>query len=901
VLRCSTKKEAMRKTAFAVIALVVLGNLAFWAATNRPQEERPWAGTIQGVALSPYQAHQDPTADRHPSAADVERDIGVLAGRVAGVRTYSSLNGADHVAPAARRHQMPVTAGAWLQGRPEIDEPEVAALVRQVRANPNIRRVIVGNEAILRTDVTVPEAIEYIRRVKRQVNVPVSTAEPWHVWLDHPELAAAVDYITVHILPYWEGVPVERAVDYALFRYNELRQKYPDKHILIGEIGWPSDGPWRRAAEASLVNQAKFLRQWFNVASEQRIDYYIMEAFDQPWKRTLEGSAGVNWGVWDAWRGEKFPMQGEILEVPDWPWLAALASALAVLPLLLVIAWRRDLRFGGLVFYGLIIQSAVVMLMWTVLDWMEPGLAPSTHLVWSVMVGLQLILLALLLTDGMELTEVVWSRHWRRRFHPVKATAPPHAPKVSIHVPACNEPPQMVIETLNALARLDYPNFEVLLIDNNTKDDALWKPVQAHCELLGPRFRFFHLPSWPGYKAGALNFALDNTAPDAEIVAVIDSDYQVRPDWLSSTVPYFDRAEVGFVQSPQDYREFEHDTFQRMLNWEYAGFFHIGMLQRNERNAIIQHGTMTLIRKSALQDVGRWAEWCITEDAELGLRLFEAGWEAVYMPDSFGKGLVPDSFEAYKKQRLRWAYGAVQILKKHWREFMPGRTSLTAGQKYQFVAGWMPWFADAAHMVFAAAGILWSLLLLLQPISIALAEVYGRAWVNSIGLGPFAQQFEFPPTAFMIPMMFAFGFKVAASFWLYAARVPCGWRERLGAAIAGMALTHTVGRAVWQGLFTSGRPFHRTPKCEDKPAFVQGLMGAREEGLLLLGLWTAAALLYLGYGNENRDAFLWIALLLVQSLPYLAALVTSMINAIPALRTAPAREVPAGTPVQAAE
>jgi len=891
----------MRRTAVAVLLLVLLGNLGFWALTNRPQSERPWAGTINGVGYSPYKADQSPLENKHPSAKDIEGDLELLRGHVNGVRTYSTQNNADLVPSIARTHGLTVTMGAWIQGKPEIDEPEIANLVRLTRANPNVRRVIVGNEAILRTDVTVPQAIEYIQRVRRQVNVPVSTAEPWHVWLDHPELVAAVDYIAVHLLPYWEGVPVDEAVDYAMFRYNELRQKYPNKHILVSEIGWPSDGPWRRGAEASVVNQAKFLRQWFNVASQNRIDYYIMEAFDQPWKRTLEGTAGVTWGIWDAWRQPKFPMEGEILEVANWPVLAGIASAIAALPILLVVWYRRDLKLGGLVFYGALIQSTVNMLLWTVLDWMQPGLATSTHLVWTVMIGLQLVLLALLLTDGMELTEVVWANRWRRRFYPVKAPASPYAPKVSIHVPCYNEPPHMVMQTLDSLAKLDYPNFEVLLIDNNTKDEAIWKPVEAYCQQLGPRFRFFHLPSWPGFKAGALNFGLDQTAPDAELIAVIDSDYQVRPDWLSSTVPYFDRKEVGFVQSPQDYRDYEGDTFQTMLNWEYAGFFHIGMLQRNERNAIIQHGTMTIIRKSALEEVGRWAEWCITEDAELGLRLFEAGYEAVYMPDSFGKGVVPDSFEAYKKQRFRWAYGSVQIMKRHWREFLPGARKLNGEQKYHFIAGWMPWFADAAHLVFATAAIFWSFGLMLQPIAAWLGEIHGRAWVNQIGLGPLSHLFEFPPTTFMIPMVAAFTFKVIAGFWLYASRVPCGWGGRFGAAVAGMALTHTVGRAIWQGIFTSGRPFFRTPKCADKPALIQGILGAREELMLMGGLWIAAAALFIGYGKENRDAFLWIALLLVQSLPYLAALVTSMINAVPDWRALVRRRPVTATPVQAAD
>lgn len=130
----------------------------------------------------------------------------------------------------------------------------------------------------------------------------------------------------------------------------------------------------------------------------------------------------------------------------------------------------------------------------------------------------------------------------------------------------------MVMETMDALAKIRYPNFEVLIVDNNTKDEAVWKPLERVLRQTWARFRFFHLPSWPGYKAGALNFALTQTAPDAVVVGVIDSDYTVVPHWLKSTIPYFDRPESRLCQGPQDYRDGHENAFKRMCYWEYAGF-----------------------------------------------------------------------------------------------------------------------------------------------------------------------------------------------------------------------------------------------------------------------------------------------------------------------------------------
>ena len=170
-------------------------------------------------------------------------------------------------------------------------------------------------------------------------------------------------------------------------------------------------------------------------------------------------------------------------------------------------------------------------------------------------------------------------------------------------------------------------------------------------------FKFFHLPKWPGYKAGALNFALKQTDPHAEIIGVVDADYVVVSRWLKDLVAYFDDEKTAVVQCPQAHRTWGRQVFRRMMNFEYDGFFRIGMHHRNERNAIIQHGTMTLVRAQALKNHGNWSEWCICEDAELGLRLMNAGYSTVYVDEVMGRGLTPDTFYAFKKQRRRWAPG----------------------------------------------------------------------------------------------------------------------------------------------------------------------------------------------------------------------------------------------------
>lgn len=859
-----------------IIALVVTTNFAGWWSLNRPVEPRPWGQTINGVSFSPYQANQNPQANRHPSAQDIDRDLAAVAPFVRYVRTYSATDGLELTAALARKHHLLVTAGAWIDGRRERNEREIANVVRMARDNPNVVRVLVGNETLLRADIPIEDMIEYIRRVRAQVQVPVSTAEPWHVWLAHPELAREVDFIAIHILPYWEGLPIDQALAYTMQRYQEVKDRFPTKPVVITEVGWPSEGRMRRGAEPTPAAQATFLREFLNFANERGFDYYIMEAFDQPWKREIEGSVGGYWGIFDAARTPKFPMTGAVQNLPEWRQLAIGSSLFALIPMVFFLARWWRMRFIGRVFFAGLIHLAMTIIVFIAYTGMSSYMTAGTALMWSMLLPMLVVLLILALAEGLELSEVIWGRKRRnfRGHNPVMSSR--SWPKVSIHVPLYNEPPEMVKQTLDALNALDYPNVEFVIVDNNTKDEKVWRPVEAYCAELGPKFRFFHVSPLAGFKAGALNFALRHTAPDAEIVGVIDSDYVVTSDWLKSLVPYFDRSEVGFVQAPQDHRDWHGDLFKEFINWEYAGFFHIGMVQRNEHDAIIQHGTMTLIRKAAIDKVGPWAEWCICEDAELGLRLMTGGYESVYLNRRFGHGVTPDSFTGYKSQRFRWAYGAVQILKRHWRELLPGRERpLTPMQRYHFLTGWMPWFADAVGLVFAVASIFWSAGTLLLP-----------------------RYFEFPLTLFLVPALGVFLAKVLQFLWLYKVRVDCTWRQRLGANLAGLALTYTIAKATLYGVFTSKLPFIRTPKLENQPALVQAFAMAKEETVLFVLLWLSGAAVWSLYGADDPEAKLWSIVMFAQSLPYVSSLALAIINTTPSLRYLPFGGPPKPAPAE---
>ncbi|MDT8282204.1 MAG: glycosyltransferase, partial [Gammaproteobacteria bacterium] len=644
-----------RVNIFITVAIAVL-SISLWALANRPTMEPAWPETIQGLAFSPMRQDNDPTRHLLPKVEQIDEDLVLLEKKTHAVRTYSVEGSLAEIPLLARKHQINVTLGAAIEKDLGKNAREIHELITIAdKQRHNVVRVIVGNEVILRDDLPVGQLIEYLRLVRLQLDIPVSTAEPWHVWMKHPELAANVDYLAVHMLPYWEGINIDVAVDYVVDHINMLKKQYPGKPIVIAEVGWPSNGRTRKEAVASKVNEATFLRRFLARAEQEHYVYYVMEAFDQPWKTENEGAVGAYWGVYDMERQPKFEFSKAIVGIPQWHLLAGISIIIAAITFALLLVDAMSLTFRGRGFLAAVAFFSATAVVWVVYNYTQQYFTVSTIIVGIMMLFGMVGVVIVLLIEAHEWAETLWVKERRRPFKPVLVDDA-DMPMVSIHVPTYNEPSEMMIETLNALAALDYLHYEVIVIDNNTKDADVWRPVEAHCKTLNEKnpavaFRFYHVDPLAGFKSGALNFALDHTIDSAEIIAVIDSDYIVAANWLRELAPQFLQADVAIVQAPQDYRDADENAFKAMSHAEYRGFFYIGMVTRNERNAIIQHGTMTMVRRSVLEQGGRWSEWCITEDAELGLRIFELGYKAVYIPETYGKGLMPDTFLSYKKQR----------------------------------------------------------------------------------------------------------------------------------------------------------------------------------------------------------------------------------------------------------
>jgi exo-beta-1,3-glucanase (GH17 family)/cellulose synthase/poly-beta-1,6-N-acetylglucosamine synthase-like glycosyltransferase len=839
----------------AVFAVMTFG---VWGYLNRPESEPPWPAHIQGVAFSPYAADQDPFGSKDiPSVEQIDSDLKLIGSKSYAVRTYSVLGTLGRIPELAAKHNVSVALGVQLSRDKAESEEEMRIGIALAKDHRNVVRVMVGNEVLLRGDLTADELSGYLERARAAIRQPVGYADTWATWLKNPEIVRHVDFIAVHLFPYWEGVDVESAVDFCFRELKAVQAAYPKKPVIIGEIGWPSEGRIRAGAVASVSNEALFLRRFLARAEKEGERYYIMEAFDQPWKARDEGAVGAYWGIYDVARQPKFEFVAPIVRIPEWHMLAAISVTLALLMLGVFYMHSGSLRTVGRTLLAIVVYAAATITVWVVYDYTQQYLTPTTLFVGSLLILGMLGVVAVLFAEAHEWAEAHWTGDHVRLFDPARyGTASTR--KVSVHLPAYNEPPDMLIETLDALARLNYPNYEVLVIDNNTSDEATWRPVEAHCRKLGERFRFFHVAPLGGFKAGALNYALTKTAADAEVVAVIDSDYKVEPNWLHDLMPAFENPRIAIVQAPQDYRDEQDSAFKAMCYAEYRGFFFIGMITRNERNAIIQHGTMTLVRRYVLWAVGGWAEWCITEDAELGLRVFEAGYEAVYIVRSYGRGLMPDTFIDYKRQRFRWAYGAMQILRHHAAALLrPTQSALTAGQRYHFIAGWLPWVADGFNLLFNIAAIGWSIAMILAP-----------------------QKIDPPLLIFSVLPLSLFMFKLVKLVHLYTHRVGMNFRQTAAAAISGLALAHTIGLAVLKGLLTRNEPFFRTPKHSAPHRFVSALAAAREETLLMIALWCCAiGIRTIPKEMASPDLTVWLAALLIQSIQYAAALLVSLASA----------------------
>jgi cellulose synthase/poly-beta-1,6-N-acetylglucosamine synthase-like glycosyltransferase len=567
----------------------------------------------------------------------------------------------------------------------------------------------------------------------------------------------------------------------------------------------------------------------------------------------------------DAWALLTFGLPHEI----------ALFTSLALLFGLFCIRWMRHWNAFGQVTWTTSIMTTVLFIIYSFQVTAFTPLNALSFLLALVFFFIEALALLMALTHTYESLDATCRITWRRRIERLEPR-PGYLPMVSLHVPAYNEPPEVVAATLRSLAALDYPNYEVLVVDNNTPDSAAWRALEDISRQMGPRFHFMHLEKWPGYKSGALNFALTQTDPDAEIIGSIDADYQLDPGFLRELVPAFADPRVAFIQTPQDYREYAGDPYLESTYHGYKYFFEVSMPARNEYNAIIFAGTMGLIRKSALQEIGGWDEWCITEDAEASLRMLKLGYQSIYLNRAFGQGLIPFSFDGLKRQRFRWCFGGIQILKKHWEALMPWahwvdpHNRLSQAQRYFYLTGSLQWFTDLFNLIFASFLVLGGLFSLSG---------------GQITIRPLTASLMILPAVFLLLGLWRF-------VWVLRHALSLSWLVAVRAMYGFFSLGWVVTLACVQGLIQPKGAFLRTPKAKSSSRMRHALTVTRWETLIGLTCLTVGALAFAVH-QEIRTLFLGL-LLAWQSSLYLAAPYYSLLS----IQEKPARrQVERGAPV----
>ncbi|HEY5216636.1 MAG TPA: beta-(1-6) glucans synthase [Pseudolabrys sp.] len=357
------------------MSALVIAAIWGWLGAALPMPQSPLVAGEKLYCLSyaPFRGSQTPLDPAtHISAAQIEDDLARLAQITDCVRTYSTDYGLDQIAAIAARHGLKVLQGLWLSSQPEKNREQIETAVALANRYPDtIRAVVVGNEVLLRGEMSATDLAATIRAVKARVHVPVTYADVWEFWLRNRDVAAAADFITIHILPYWEDFPIparDAAAHVASIR-SQVVNAFAGKDVIIGEVGWPSAGRMREGALPSPANQARVIQEVLALGLREKFRVNVIEAFDQPWKRALEGTVGGHWGLLDdATRAPKFAWGAAVSNHPLWRWQAGGGIAFAVVVFGAAYAARRD-RTAPLALWLAVSANAVaggVLIGWTI-------------------------------------------------------------------------------------------------------------------------------------------------------------------------------------------------------------------------------------------------------------------------------------------------------------------------------------------------------------------------------------------------------------------------------------------------------------------------------------------------------------------------------------------------------
>ena len=428
-------------------------------------------------------------------------------------------------------------------------------------------------------------------------------------------------------------------------------------------------------------------------------------------------------------------------------------------------------------------------------------------LVWIV----QLVAALIACNTLFEVLNVLGRSSFPQKDHVLRACEPPSWPGVCIQIPIHDEPPTVVAQTLLCLLQQEYVGkWMIQIIDDNTPAIQTWLPIYALCQRLGTRVQFLHLEAWPGFKAGALNEGMRRLPEWVEVVGVVDADYLVQAGYLHATARHFADSRVGFVQTRQRYRGWKGYPYFEGLQALYESFFALSLVSQRELQSTVCFGSMCLLRRNALDQVGGWDESIVPEDIVLSLRLQSHGWRGIYDHHWYGTGLLPFDFESLKKQRSRWASGMIQTLKKHWRPLIgfstPETYSFTIRQRLCFLSMGCHYFAEVPPFLFA----------LLLFISLLMSFFGGQSLVGTpaISLGG------------LIVLLSIGGIR---TIWALQETIGCPPSQAIGAFLFSLSLSWTTCCACLSACVSQKGVFLRTPKTRYQQSWQRAISIVRQE------------------------------------------------------------------------
>lgn len=260
-----------------------------------------WRNTLNkgmhGICFSLYEDGQEPGDTI--TIEQVERRVKILKPYTKWIRSFSCIEGNEHIPRIAKKHGLKTMVGAWLSNDLEKNEVEIETLI-QLGKDGFVDIAAVGNEVLYRNELSIEQLISYINRVKEAIpHVQIGYVDAYYKFSMYPELVDACDVVLSNCYPFWEGCPIDYSLSHMQKMFNQAKDVSKGKKVIITETGWPNQGSSEGGANSTEENAIKYFINTQVWAANDDVDVFYFSSFDESWKVGDEGDVGAFWGLWD--------------------------------------------------------------------------------------------------------------------------------------------------------------------------------------------------------------------------------------------------------------------------------------------------------------------------------------------------------------------------------------------------------------------------------------------------------------------------------------------------------------------------------------------------------------------------------------------------------------------------